>query len=57
MKDRKTLLEIIIIFSFIAGICAAENILALIGCWAVTCGAYFIYHRICLREEKEGDGK
>lgn len=47
MEDRKNLLEIIIIFSFIAGICAAENILALIGCWAVTCGAYLIYRRVC----------
>lgn len=47
MEDRKNLLEIIIIFSFIAGICAAENILALIGCWAVCFGAYLIYRRVC----------
>lgn len=47
MKNKENWLEIIMIVMFFAGICAAENILALIGCWAVMLGAYLIYRRMC----------
>ena len=50
MKNREkigNILEFIMIFSFIFGLCMAECLPALFGCWAVSFGTYFIYHKIC----------
>ena len=50
MKNREkigNILEFIMIFSFIFGLCTAECLPVLFGCWAVSFGTYFIYHKIC----------
>ena len=49
MKKRERALdalEVIMLISFIAGICCAEAVLCLIGCWGITFGAYLIYRGI-----------
>lgn len=49
MKERERtldVLEIIMLFSFIAGICCAEAVACSIGCWGITFGAYLIYRGI-----------
>ena len=47
IKNLENYLEITMLISFFAGICAAEDFFALIGCWAVCFGAYLIYRRVC----------
>lgn len=47
IKNLENYLEITMLISFFAGVCAAEDFFVLIGCWAVCFGAYLIYRRVC----------